>query len=825
MPADSNPTSGTRRFRKKVAKVFRSILKLGRKRSNGKDDTLMTANNNTKITEGSIQAPKVDSIVGLMAMNLDRLDVYSALSPPLHGESEHPTTEETGTTEMVTLDEDGRRETVAEAANATVAEPMDTPALNTLNTPDSVHAFDDPILQQLLAKRQKMMDVSASDELERQRRMYNMLRHSHHYKKLQVRDANARWGSAMTDLDFALAGGVGDGSQTLASVGEKGVARSGGDATVSTGTDGGLDGLDLEDLALAAAANFVTGVGSSFGPPSTRPPLIASGSAVTSRTKARRVSFSETITVIQPVSPPRDQTECEEGCCGDDLLEAEEDSESHGGPTMDEEGCHPAVAARDLHPKLLLARKGNNTGLQQLEKDPALSGDDHVAQRQHPEDTDDLGDFVDAVATTQSSSSSLSASSSGTSLSSLQTTAHPSMTEAGESCGVNYGDETVQVERTCGIPADSVGAGEEGNIASPLDERLTMHMKPPLPPGAVKTTRIAGAHPQLAKKRWFRGSIGRDPLLGEMSAGSPSGRRLTKATAAFVSSGSSLANHLQAPPDTIQKCASRERASSESMVESVNSEEFSNNEEDQCGAFTLMNEVITAKETSSSSSSSGGTSPTVSCFEDGSQAPCLPPPTSQYEPQEAHQNHHQTPPLSRKKVEHGSSAYTTFPPIPPLPISLTSCRAASVSTNITSMTSATATTAIEQSAHGSRHSSWVRQTPRRQHIEEQPEESGSHTGANPFRVAKLKIVKVMSKLHLLRAPVVVAAATEGAGYVMDGSDVAGLPRIPLQSSGSASSWPLPPILDAESEAKAERSRGPMERRLVGTGSTLLVDGV
>ncbi|KAJ3087172.1 hypothetical protein HK102_011668, partial [Quaeritorhiza haematococci] len=143
-----------RRFRKKVAKVFRSILRLGRKRS----------------------------------AYLDHLDVGSAPLPPLHVEIGNPTPAETGTTEMVTLD--GKR------ADETVAETVDTP---TLTTPDAdpVHAFDDPTLQQLLAKRQQMTDVSANDELERQRRMYNMLRHSHHYKKLQVRDANARWGSAM----------------------------------------------------------------------------------------------------------------------------------------------------------------------------------------------------------------------------------------------------------------------------------------------------------------------------------------------------------------------------------------------------------------------------------------------------------------------------------------------------------------------------------------------------------------------------------------------------------------------------------------------------
>jgi hypothetical protein len=44
----------------------------------------------------------------------------------------------------------------------------------------------DTIIQQLLKNRPSMTDVDEEHELERQRRMYNMLRHSSHYKRLQV---------------------------------------------------------------------------------------------------------------------------------------------------------------------------------------------------------------------------------------------------------------------------------------------------------------------------------------------------------------------------------------------------------------------------------------------------------------------------------------------------------------------------------------------------------------------------------------------------------------------------------------------------------------
>jgi hypothetical protein len=45
---------------------------------------------------------------------------------------------------------------------------------------------EDKIINQLLQHRPSMNDVEQEFEEERQRRMYNMLRHSSHYKKIQV---------------------------------------------------------------------------------------------------------------------------------------------------------------------------------------------------------------------------------------------------------------------------------------------------------------------------------------------------------------------------------------------------------------------------------------------------------------------------------------------------------------------------------------------------------------------------------------------------------------------------------------------------------------
>ncbi|KAI8903060.1 hypothetical protein EDD86DRAFT_273335 [Gorgonomyces haynaldii] len=67
----------------------------------------------------------------------------------------------------------------------------------------------DEIIQKLLESRQKMTDVDAEAEQERQRRMYQMLRYSNHYKKLQVERANLQWDAKQVfddDLEKALAG-------------------------------------------------------------------------------------------------------------------------------------------------------------------------------------------------------------------------------------------------------------------------------------------------------------------------------------------------------------------------------------------------------------------------------------------------------------------------------------------------------------------------------------------------------------------------------------------------------------------------------------------
>jgi len=57
---------------------------------------------------------------------------------------------------------------------------------------------NDPIIKKLLSTRQHMQDCSPSDEAERQRRMYNMLRWSTKYKKIQVNQANTNWVSQNT---------------------------------------------------------------------------------------------------------------------------------------------------------------------------------------------------------------------------------------------------------------------------------------------------------------------------------------------------------------------------------------------------------------------------------------------------------------------------------------------------------------------------------------------------------------------------------------------------------------------------------------------------
>ena len=50
----------------------------------------------------------------------------------------------------------------------------------------TVDAGQDEIIQEMLKNRPIMTDVNLEFENERQKRMYNMLRHSSHYKRLQV---------------------------------------------------------------------------------------------------------------------------------------------------------------------------------------------------------------------------------------------------------------------------------------------------------------------------------------------------------------------------------------------------------------------------------------------------------------------------------------------------------------------------------------------------------------------------------------------------------------------------------------------------------------
>lgn len=52
--------------------------------------------------------------------------------------------------------------------------------------PEKDDSGQDAIIRELLKNRPTMTDVNLEYENERQKRMYNMLRHSSHYKKLQV---------------------------------------------------------------------------------------------------------------------------------------------------------------------------------------------------------------------------------------------------------------------------------------------------------------------------------------------------------------------------------------------------------------------------------------------------------------------------------------------------------------------------------------------------------------------------------------------------------------------------------------------------------------
>ncbi|KAJ3005430.1 UNVERIFIED_CONTAM: hypothetical protein HDU68_004620 [Siphonaria sp. JEL0065] len=52
---------------------------------------------------------------------------------------------------------------------------------------------NDPIIAKMLQDRNKMTDVDETAELERQKRMFVMLRWSEKYKKIQVHEANSKW--------------------------------------------------------------------------------------------------------------------------------------------------------------------------------------------------------------------------------------------------------------------------------------------------------------------------------------------------------------------------------------------------------------------------------------------------------------------------------------------------------------------------------------------------------------------------------------------------------------------------------------------------------
>ena len=62
----------------------------------------------------------------------------------------------------------------------------------------------DPIIDELLSQREIMTDVSEKYEIERQRRMYTMLRYSRRYRRLQVAQANDKWENQTPDLQLLI---------------------------------------------------------------------------------------------------------------------------------------------------------------------------------------------------------------------------------------------------------------------------------------------------------------------------------------------------------------------------------------------------------------------------------------------------------------------------------------------------------------------------------------------------------------------------------------------------------------------------------------------
>ncbi|KAJ3319503.1 hypothetical protein HDU76_000522 [Blyttiomyces sp. JEL0837] len=79
---------------------------------------------------------------------------------------------------------------------------IDTDDINLITSSStSSSANDDPIIAKMLSQRTAMTDVPEDAEAERRKRMYIMLRWSHHYKKMQVQNANEKWSNPATDCE------------------------------------------------------------------------------------------------------------------------------------------------------------------------------------------------------------------------------------------------------------------------------------------------------------------------------------------------------------------------------------------------------------------------------------------------------------------------------------------------------------------------------------------------------------------------------------------------------------------------------------------------
>jgi hypothetical protein len=68
----------------------------------------------------------------------------------------------------------------------TIPESQKSRESNSSNNSPSSCCPNDALIERLLEKRNPITNIGKEDEAERRRRMYIMLRHSNHYKKLQV---------------------------------------------------------------------------------------------------------------------------------------------------------------------------------------------------------------------------------------------------------------------------------------------------------------------------------------------------------------------------------------------------------------------------------------------------------------------------------------------------------------------------------------------------------------------------------------------------------------------------------------------------------------